>query len=118
FLLHASLDDPIGRGSDRDSLRQVRRNDVQRLGGGHRGRRAGFGGLGEPRRSQPRGGCRFHLGYFNKYSAAWATSLSPRPERLATMIWSGFIFGATFSTWAMACDDSSAGMIPSMRASF
>jgi hypothetical protein len=53
----------------------------------------------------------------SKYSAACATSLSPRPERF-TMITDSFgSVGATLITCATACDDSSAGMIPSTRES-
>ena len=49
---------------------------------------------------------------FKRNSAACATSLSPRPERFTTMIWSGFIRGATFIACATACADSSAGNDP------
>src|SRR3546814_17650724 len=45
-------------------------------------------------------------------------SLSPRPERLTINIWSASSVGATFSALAMACADSSAGMIPSSAESF
>ncbi len=44
-----------------------------------------------------------------------ATSLSPRPESVATMILSLGMLGAAFITYASACDDSIAGMIPSVR---
>src|SRR5690606_11568444 len=42
-------------------------------------------------------------------------SLSPRPDRLTTMMWSFGSFGARLNISARACDDSSAGMMPSRR---
>src|SRR5947207_7464300 len=45
------------------------------------------------------------------------TSLSPRPETFTITISDFFIFGARLATSAMACADSSAGMMPSVRAS-
>ena len=44
-------------------------------------------------------------------------SLSPRPERLTMRILSRPILGARLMASAMACADSSAGMMPSVRAS-
>ena len=44
-------------------------------------------------------------------------SLSPRPEIFTTTISDFFIFGARLITSATACADSSAGIIPSVRAS-
>src|SRR5689334_9115745 len=46
-------------------------------------------------------------------AAAETTSLSPRPDRHTTMILSFSICAAMRMTWAMACADSSAGMMPS-----
>ncbi len=48
-------------------------------------------------------------------SATVWISLSPRPERQTTMVWSFDRVGASFSKWAMAWDDSRAGRIPSSR---
>src|SRR6267154_6284287 len=44
-------------------------------------------------------------------------SLSPRPEIFTMTISDFFIFGARLMHSATACDDSSAGIIPSIRAS-
>lgn len=43
-----------------------------------------------------------------------ATSLSPRPDSVTTMILSFGMVGATFMTYASAWDDSMAGMMPSV----
>src|ERR1700730_14098062 len=43
------------------------------------------------------------------------TSLSPRPQRFMTMIWSLPMVGASLITSASACAGSSAGMMPSIR---
>src|SRR3546814_17668521 len=51
-------------------------------------------------------------------SATVKMSLSPRPDRLMTTIWSLSIFGTIFSAAAIAWLDSSAGMIPSSAPSF
>src|SRR5918998_93630 len=48
-------------------------------------------------------------------SATTPMSLSPRPERLMTRFLPGPSSRATFSAWWMACEVSSAGMIPSRR---
>ena len=40
--------------------------------------------------------------------------MSPRPERVTTMILSFGMVGATFMTYARAWDDSIAGMMPSV----
>src|SRR5918998_1591589 len=50
-----------------------------------------------------------------KASATTPMSLSPRPERLMTRFLPGPSSRATFSAWWMACEVSSAGMIPSRR---
>ena len=52
-------------------------------------------------------------------SAAWtlSTSLSPRPERLTSRIASFGSSGASRQACAIACDDSSAGRMPSSRPS-
>src|ERR1039457_2650975 len=47
--------------------------------------------------------------------AIWLTSLSPRPLRLTITMASLPIFRAFFITYAIACADSNAGMIPSLR---
>src|ERR1700677_4119701 len=52
-----------------------------------------------------------------KFSRKIPTSLSPRPEILTITISDFFIFGARLITSATACADSSAGMMPSVRAS-
>ena len=44
-------------------------------------------------------------------------SLSPRPEMLTMTTSESFIFGARLMHSATACADSSAGIIPSVRAS-
>src|SRR5438093_13713683 len=44
-------------------------------------------------------------------------SLSPRPETFTTTISDSLIFGARLMSSAMACADSSAGIMPSVRAS-
>ena len=41
-------------------------------------------------------------------------SLSPRPDSVTTTDLDFFIFFATFIAYAIACADSSAGMIPSV----
>ena len=41
--------------------------------------------------------------------------MSPRPESVTTMILSFGIRGAAFITYASACEDSIAGIIPSVR---
>ena len=51
---------------------------------------------------------------------AWATvcmSLSPRPDRFTNNTSSLAICGASFIAYATACDDSRAGIIPSVRVS-
>ena len=50
-------------------------------------------------------------------SATVKISLSPRPQRLARMIRSRSIFAASRATAAIACEGSSAGMMPSVRQS-
>src|SRR3954471_22418649 len=45
-------------------------------------------------------------------SATVPMSLSPRPERQTAIMASVGIVGAIFAAWAIAWDDSSAGMIP------
>lgn len=52
-----------------------------------------------------------------KYSATEKMSLSPRPHKLARMISSLPIVGASFFTAAIAWAGSSAGMMPSVRQS-
>src|SRR5579871_3767676 len=52
-----------------------------------------------------------------RFSRKIPTSLSPRPEMFTIMTSLCFIFGARLITSATACADSSAGMIPSVRAS-
>ena len=42
-------------------------------------------------------------------------SLSPRPDMLITIAWSGRIRGASLKAWTKACADSMAGMMPSVR---
>src|SRR5581483_9905992 len=48
-----------------------------------------------------------------RYCATECRSLSPRPDRFTTIRWSFAFFGASSKTLAMACADSSAGMMPS-----
>src|SRR3982074_3733741 len=52
-----------------------------------------------------------------RFSLNIPMSLSPRPEMLTITISDFFIFGARLMTSATACADSSAGIIPSVRAS-
>ena len=42
-----------------------------------------------------------------------STSLSPRPDSVTTIDWVFFIFEANFIAYATACEDSSAGKMPS-----
>ena len=49
------------------------------------------------------------------FSATVCMSLSPRPERLTSRIWSFGSRGAIFAAYASAWLDSSAGMMPSSR---
>ena len=51
-----------------------------------------------------------------KFSRIIPISLSPRPDTFTITTSDFFIFGARFITSATACADSSAGMIPSVRA--
>ena len=51
-----------------------------------------------------------------KFSRKIPMSLSPRPETFTITTSDFFIFGARFTTSATACADSSAGIIPSVRA--
>src|SRR5262245_28256836 len=51
-----------------------------------------------------------------RFSRSIPTSLSPRPETFTITTSDFFIFGARLITSATACDDSSAGIIPSVRA--
>src|ERR1051326_364169 len=53
--------------------------------------------------------------FFPRALATVKTSLSPRPESPSTMILSADIFGAPRITCAIACEASSAGMMPSRR---
>ena len=59
-----------------------------------------------------RGEGRFWRSYNPKTLATLSTSLSPRPERLTRIILSLPRVGASFLTCAIACDVSSAGIIP------
>src|SRR5580700_3526774 len=52
-----------------------------------------------------------------RFSLKMPTSLSPRPEIFTMTISDFFIRGARFTTSATACADSSAGIMPSVRAS-
>src|SRR5690606_24115537 len=54
-----------------------------------------------------------HYNCMPLHSATVCMSLSPRPDKLTRMILSLPSVGAIFTACAIACDDSSAGMIPS-----
>src|SRR3954468_9615147 len=58
-----------------------------------------------------------HQSFFPERSATVCMSLSPRPERLTSRLGSSFIDGALLIAWALACADSSAGMMPALRQS-
>src|SRR6266478_3456454 len=66
---------------------------------------------------------KWHEGYLNRnqsnfrFSRRMPTSLSPRPETFTIRISDFFIFGARLIASATACADSSAGIMPSVRAS-
>src|SRR3546814_8593137 len=109
--------DDVGAGA-RQAFHDLERcGGIGIAGGDEGGEGAAPGGL-ERREASLDAAARFGLGAHNSTPRALATvntSLSPRPHRFMTMIWSRAICGASLRTCASACAGSSAGMLPSIR---
>src|SRR3546814_235474 len=114
----------IGKGHAKlDDVRAARDQRIQHFAGA-RGRGIAAGDEGDERGPAliaaflETGGKAVAHSFTPSASATVKMSLSPRPDRLMTTIWSLSIFGTIFSAAAIAWLDSSAGMIPSSAHSF
>src|SRR5918998_3664900 len=107
----------VGPGSD-ERLPPLGRPVKRRVATGevrHEGRASPRESLPEPLSPAHEGSSPASRASMPKASATTPMSLSPRPERLMTRFLPGPSSRATFSAWWIACEVSSAGMIPSRR---
>src|SRR5690606_19859863 len=108
---HAELDEiRAGLRQCRENLLAGLRIGIARHHEGHQRRTALAGAEREAL-----GNAGTHYISIPRYLPTDSTSLSPRPDRQRTMLWSLPMVGATLLSSASPCALSSAGMIPSSR---